>query len=60
MGGINPAGDEFSKDGQSGCLIFFFIIQGILAMIGTIIRLFNGYLNICRWVWNSNKFSYSI
>jgi hypothetical protein len=23
MGGINPAGDEFSKDGQSGCLIIF-------------------------------------
>jgi len=60
MGGINPAGDEFSKDGQSGCLIIiWFLIKFILGMIGSIICHINGYWSVCRWMWSRKKFSYS-
>ncbi len=39
---------------QAALLFFVFLIQGIVAMIGSIIR-----ESVCRWMWNSNKFSYS-
>jgi hypothetical protein len=44
---------------QAASLFFVFLIQGILGMIGSIIRQINGYWSVCRWMWNSNKFSYS-
>ena len=44
---------------QAALLFFVFLIQGILGMIGSIIRQINGYWSVCRWMWNSNKFSYS-
>ena len=44
---------------QASLLFFVFLIQGILGMIGSIIRQINGDWSVCRWMWNSNKFSYS-
>ena len=42
---------------QTFLLFFVFFIQGILGIIESIIRKINRYLNLCRWIWNSNKFS---
>ena len=44
---------------QAALLFFVFLIQGILGMIGSIIRQINGYWSVCRWMWNSNNFFYS-
>jgi hypothetical protein len=44
---------------QATLLFFVFLIQGILGIIGSINRQINGYWSVCRWMWNSNKFSYS-
>ena len=44
---------------QAALLFFVFLIQGIMGMIGSINRQINGYWSVCRWMWNSNKFSYS-